>query len=143
MIEALTAGESVSSASRLAEVARQTIYQWRDRGDPEIAAALERAADLRAGGPVAAALAQAAPGSVSAVLSPDDELALEGLRAVLKDPENEPGSTRVAAARALLDHGHKMRIAAKAGPGAPASTAGPPVAKQSTAELLRVLSGGA
>jgi len=116
VIEALLGGESVSSAARIGKVARQTVYQWRDRGDPEIEAALERASELRAGGSVAKALAVVAP--VSQPLSPDDNLALDGLRAVLKDDE-EPGSTRVAAAKALLDHGHKMRIASKAGPGAP------------------------
>src|SRR5687768_13605769 len=122
VIEALNGGESVSAAARVAKIARRTIYQWRDRGDPEIEAALERAAEFRAAGPVATALAQAAP--VQTNLSEDDKLALEGLREVLRDKE-EAGSTKVQAAKALLDHGHKMRIAAKAGPGAPLAAKAP------------------
>lgn len=120
VLAALGRGESVTAAAKAGGVARQTPYQWADRGDLEMRDAL--AAAKRGGGPRPADRDQErAPGppapsapapAVRQKLHKDERLALEALREVAGGGESE--MCRVVASKALLEHHRKRRQDAEA-----------------------------
>ena len=128
VLAALASGQNVTAAARAAGVARQTPYQWADRGDLEMRdaiAAAKRGRPADAPPPIAGAPAAAAP-PVRAKLHKDERLALETLRAVAegrRDGEGSSPSAHVNAAKALLEHHRKRRQDAQASKiGAPPPT---------------------
>lgn len=105
VLAALAAGASVTAAARAGGVARQTPYQWADRGDEEMREALEAATRKKLPG-----------GGDPTKLHEDERLALETLRAVAQGERDESGActAQVQAARALLEHHRKRRQYAEA-----------------------------
>lgn len=116
VLAALGRGESVTAAAKAGGVARQTPYQWADRGDLEMRDALAaakrgvgpRPADREAGPP--APETPAPP--VRQKLHKDEKLALDALREVADGGESE--MCRCVAAKALLEHHRKRRQDAEA-----------------------------
>lgn len=152
VLEVLAAGGSVTAAAKAAGVARQTPYQWADRGDDEMRDAL--AGSKRRGrgegkgdGPGAPRAAPARREKPHA----DELLALDALREVARGERDGEGCSpgaHVNAAKALLEHHRKRREAAapKVGAGAPprAGESDPKAKpKRSRAELLKFITGGA
>lgn len=137
VLEGLRRGLSVAAAARAAGVARQTVYQWRDRGDEEMGRAL-----ASRGSPASDPPTPAAPPARQRAHK-DERLALRALREIAEGGDSE--MCRVVAAKALLDHRRKLREAATPKPGAAAPPGDPaaPRPGRSPAELLRLLSGGA
>lgn len=138
VLEGLGRGLSVAAAARAAGVARQTVYQWRDRGDEEMGRALASRGSPASDPPTPPAAAPPARQRAHK----DERLALRALREIAEGGDSE--MCRVVAAKALLDHRRKLREAATPKPGAAAPPGGPaPRPGRSPAELLRLLSGGA
>jgi transposase-like protein len=153
VLEVLASGGSVTAAAKAAGVARQTPYQWADRGDTEMADAL--AASKQRGRGEGKGDGPGAPRAAPARREkphPDENLALDTLREVARgnrDGEGCSPGAHVQAAKALLEHHRKRREEAKpkVGAGAPPRTgeaaADPAKPKRSKADLLKLITGGA
>lgn len=116
VLEALGAGATVTAAARAAGVARQTPYQWADRGDTEMEGALAAAKARGRGTPVTEGEPARRAPAPRAKPNADESLALEALRTVAGESESD--MCRCVAAKALLDHHRKAREAAAPKPGA-------------------------
>jgi transposase-like protein len=123
VLEALRSGKSVTAAAKAGGVARQTPYQWADRGDAEMQAALEARARLRSDDEPATPSAQAVAPPARGRLHKDERLALKALREVARGSDSD--MCRVGAAKALLDYRRKLRESAAAKPSAPPAAPAP------------------
>lgn len=143
-LAALEDGASVAAAARAAGVKRQTPYQWAQRGDSEVGQALEAARARGGRGQRTDLLRASEPESVAAV--PPEEaselrrLAVDRLRRVLEDDHQET-KDHIAAARVALSVVVPRPSPAAPAPAAPERKAEAPA--RSTAELLKMLAGGA
>ena len=136
-LAALRGGATVTAAAKVARVSRKTPYQWVERHDAEVKAALEEAA-ARGGRGRRTDLVEPThepPGAVP----PEDaaelrRLAVDRLRKVLGD-DNQEAKDHIAAARVALSV--VVPRPTKAVPAEPGRK--PETSKQTTADLIKML----
>jgi LmbE family N-acetylglucosaminyl deacetylase len=139
VLEALRAGRNVTEATRAAGVHRGTPYQWAERGDAEIAAA------LAAGPGRGRATQQAKPrapvtGEERPKVERLREAALDRLLRIIED-DGQRASDHVAAAKAALALSEQAKAASPSAPSA--RTGSGRTIEERQARLLNVLKGSA